>query len=344
MSALLEIDNLIVRFRHRGSLLDRLAGKGRQDIEAVAGVSLKVEQGSTYALVGESGSGKSTLARAIVGLVAVGGGSIRFEGRTIASAGQTDLRAVRRDITIMFQDPIGSLSPRRSVRSILSEPFKVHGVEADLAQEVPRLLTEVGLSPEFADRFPHQLSGGQARRVGVARALALRPRLVIADEPTAGLDVSVQGELLNLMNDLQSKLGVAFLMITHNLHVVRHVADRMGVMYLGRIVEEGPTASIFAQSRHRYTEALLSANPEPDPDAVRRIQIRGEVPSLLARPSGCEFHPRCGFAVGPCPTVVPPVSPAGPDHHFTCHNPAGRPDGAAAPAAAGQPAVATGLT
>ncbi|WP_337918513.1 ABC transporter ATP-binding protein [Pseudaminobacter soli (ex Zhang et al. 2022)] len=324
MSALLEIDDLIVRFRHPGSMLDRLRGRGRQDIEAVAGVSLRVEQGSTYALVGESGSGKSTLARAIVGLVAVAGGSIRFEGRTIASAGQSDLRAVRRDIAIMFQDPIGSLSPRRSVRSILSEPFKVHGVDADLSQEVARLLTQVGLSPDFADRFPHQLSGGQARRVGVARALALRPKLVIADEPTAGLDVSVQGELLNLMNDLQAKLGVAFLMITHNLHVVRHVADRMGVMYLGRLVEEGATGPIFEQPRHRYTQALLAANSEPDPDAdVQRLPIRGEVPSLIARPSGCEFHPRCGFALDICKTKLPELTGADGIRAFRCHNPAG---------------------
>jgi peptide/nickel transport system ATP-binding protein len=324
VSALLEIDDLLVRFRHGGSILDRLKGKGRQDIDAVAGVSLRVEKGSTYALVGESGSGKSTLARAIVGLVPVAGGSIRFEGRTIAAAGQSDLRAVRRDIAIMFQDPIGSLSPRRSIRSILSEPFKVHGVAADLGQEVPRLLAQVGLSPEFAERFPHQLSGGQARRIGVARALALRPKLVIADEPTAGLDVSVQGELLNLMNDLQARLGVAFLMITHNLHVVRHVADRMGIMYLGRLVEEGATGPIFEQPRHRYTQALLAANSEPDPDAdVQRIPIRGEVPSLIARPSGCEFHPRCGFALEICRRKLPDMTGADGIRAFRCHNPAG---------------------
>ncbi|MBL8581149.1 MAG: ABC transporter ATP-binding protein, partial [Rhizobiaceae bacterium] len=262
MTALLEIDDLFVRFRQGGSLFDRLRGRGAHTIEAVAGVSMSVEAGTTYALVGESGSGKSTLARAVMGLVPVSDGSIRFEGKRVGGDG-AGLGPLRRDVAIMFQDPIGSLSPRRSVGSILSEPFKVHGVEANFEREIPRLLTEVGLPADFADRFPHQLSGGQARRVGVARALALRPKLVIADEPTAGLDVSVQGELLNLMNDLQARLGVAFLMITHNLHVVRHVADRMGVMYLGRLVEEGETAAIFATPRHRYTEALLAANSEP---------------------------------------------------------------------------------
>ncbi|PZO81980.1 MAG: peptide ABC transporter ATP-binding protein [Mesorhizobium amorphae] len=323
MSALLAIENLVVRFSAPGGLLSRVSGKA-QAIEAVAGVSLEVEAGRTYALVGESGSGKTTLARAVIGLAPVSSGRIVFEGREITARSDRDLRPLRREVATMFQDPVGSLSPRRSVRSILSEPFRVHGVKADLAQEVPRLLSQVGLPADFAERYPHQLSGGQARRVGVARALALRPKLVIADEPTAGLDVSVQGELLNLMNRLQAELGIAFLMITHNLHVVRHVADRMGVLYLGRLVEEGRTADIFGQPRHRYTEALLSANPEPDPDFVgHRIPIRGEVPSLLARPAGCEFHPRCGFAVAPCPTVAPERTLVGQAHSFTCHNPQG---------------------
>jgi len=223
---------------------------------------------------------------------------------------------------MMFQDPVGSLSPRRSVRSILCEPFRVHGIDADLAMEVPRLLAEVGLPAEFASRYPHQLSGGQARRVGVARALALRPKLVIADEPTAGLDVSVQGELLNLMNDLQQRHGIAFLMITHNLHVVRHVADRVGVMYLGRIVEEGPTFDIFAAPRHRYTEALLAANQPAASEAYGTpTHARGEVPSLFARPSGCEFHPRCAFALPVCSAERPRLMLTTQAHLMACHNP-----------------------
>ena len=254
-------------------------------------------------------------------------GSIRFEGRAISARGGDGLRAVRRHIGMMFQDPVGSLSPRRTVASIVSEPFRVHGVDADLRQEVPRLLAEVGLPAEFANRYPHQLSGGQARRVGVARALALRPRLVIADEPTAGLDVSVQGELLNLMNELQARRGLSFLIITHNLHVVRHVADRVGVMYLGRLVEQGATDALFEAPRHRYTEALLSAMLAADPDAPHRdVPIRGEVPSLIRRPPGCEFHPRCGFAREACRTTFPPVSLSGEAHAFHCHNPVPMPE------------------
>jgi len=322
VSALLAIEDLAVRFPSGGGLAGRLGLRPLPPIEAVAGVSLALEAGTTYALVGESGSGKSTLARAIVGLVPVARGTIRFQGRSVAGPGAEGLGALRRDVAILFQDPVGSLSPRRTVRSILAEPFRVHGVAADPGREVQRLLAEVGLAADFAHRYPHQLSGGQARRVGVARALALRPKLVIADEPTAGLDVSVQGELLNLMNDLQARLGIAFLMITHNLHVVRHVAHRMGVMYLGRLVEEGATAVIFSSPRHRYTEALLAAGAEPDARAGGPA-IRGEVPSLIARPPGCEFHPRCGFALARCRTEAPGLTAIGTLRSFRCHNPAG---------------------
>ena len=212
---------------------------------------------------------------------------------------------------MIFQDPVGSLSPRLSVRAILSEPFRVHGGTHDIEAEVARLLADVGLPPTIAERYPHQLSGGQARRIGVARALALRPKLIIADEPTAGLDVSVQGEMLNLLNDLQRRYGIAILVITHNLNIVRHIADRTAVMYLGRIVETGATAEIFARPRHPYTAALLSANPAPDPDAVRdRLEISGDVPSLFARPTGCEFHPRCPFALEVCHAAPPPLTSA----------------------------------
>jgi peptide/nickel transport system ATP-binding protein len=320
--ALLDIRDLVVRFPVGGELLGRLRSRAT-GIEAVAGVSLQVNEGKTYALVGESGSGKTTLARAVIGLVPVFEGSIAFEGRLMRDLDRQGRRALRRELSMMFQDPVGSLSPRRSVRSILCEPFRVHGVQADLAMEVPRLLAEVGLPAEFGSRYPHQLSGGQARRVGVARALALRPKLVIADEPTAGLDVSVQGELLNLMNELQQRHGIAFLMITHNLHVVRHVADRIGVMYLGRIVEEGPTADIFAAPRHRYTEALLDANQPAASEAHgKHAHARGEVPSLLARPPGCEFHPRCAFALPVCIAERPHLMPTTPAHLMACHNPA----------------------
>ena len=271
-------------------------------VNVLAGVSFTVEPGETYALVGESGSGKTTVIRAIAGLAPAQEGSVKFEGREIRGASERDLRPLRKDISMMFQDPVGSLSPRLTIRSLITEPYRIQGMkDRDLDAEAKRLLEMVNLPAHFADRYPYQLSGGQARRVGVARALALEPKLILADEPTAGLDVSVQGELLNLMNDLRERLGLAMVIITHNLNVVRHVADRMGIMYLGRLVEEGTTEAIFKEPRHPYTRCLLSANPEPDPDArLERIALKGEPPSLLRRPKGCEFRERCPFAQEVC--------------------------------------------
>lgn len=271
-------------------------------VNVLAGVSFTVEPGETYALVGESGSGKTTVIRAIAGLAPAQEGSVKFEGREIRGASERELRPLRKDISMMFQDPVGSLSPRLTIRSLITEPYRIQGMkDRDLDAEAKRLLEMVNLPAHFADRYPYQLSGGQARRVGVARALALEPKLILADEPTAGLDVSVQGELLNLMNDLRERLGLAMVIITHNLNVVRHVADRMGIMYLGRLVEEGTTEAIFKDPRHPYTRCLLSANPEPDPDArLERIALKGEPPSLLRRPKGCEFRERCPFAQEIC--------------------------------------------
>ncbi|KIC17258.1 oligopeptide/dipeptide ABC transporter ATP-binding protein [Leisingera sp. ANG-DT] len=271
-------------------------------VNVLAGVSFTVEPGETYALVGESGSGKTTVIRAIAGLAPAQEGSVKFEGREIRGASERELRPLRKDIAMMFQDPVGSLSPRLTIGSLITEPYRIQGMkDRDLDAEARRLLEMVNLPAHFADRYPYQLSGGQARRVGVARALALEPKLILADEPTAGLDVSVQGELLNLMNDLRERLGLAMVIITHNLNVVRHVADRMGIMYLGRLVEEGTTEAIFKEPRHPYTRCLLSANPEPDPDArLERIALKGEPPSLLRRPKGCEFRERCPFAQEIC--------------------------------------------
>jgi len=322
MNALLEVSDVSIRFRYGSRIGAQFPGQARF-IEAVSRVSFALDAGKTYALVGESGSGKTTLARSIIGLVPLHQGRITFAGQTISGLSEARLRAVRREIAMIFQDPVGSLSPRLKVRSILAEPFKVHGETADIGKRIASLLTDVGLPQHFAERYPHQLSGGQARRVSVARALALRPKLVIADEPTAGLDVSIQGEILNLMRDLQARYGTTFLMITHNLNVVRHVADRMAVMYLGRIVEEGPTAAIFKTPRHRYTTALLSANLKPDPDAAEEIiEAEGETPSLIRRPSGCEFHPRCAFRLPVCTQEAPVERNAASGHRFTCHNPA----------------------
>ena len=289
----------------------------RSSILGVAGVSFDVRPGETFALVGESGSGKTTLARAINGLQEISTGSITFDGQRIDGLGKGQMKPIRRRMSMMFQDPVGSLSPRMTVGDLVTEPYRIHGAEGlNLRDEAARLLTQVGLPADFASRYPHQLSGGQARRVGVARAVALDPALIIADEPTAGLDVSVQGEVLNLLNELRERLGLAMVIITHNLHVVHHVADRTAVMYLGRFVEMGETEAMFAAPRHPYTAALLSANPEPDPDKVHdRITLPAEVPSLLSRPSGCEFHTRCPWAQAKCAEVAPPVG------EVACHFP-----------------------
>lgn len=289
----------------------------RDSILGVAGVSFEVRVGETFALVGESGSGKTTLARAINGLQAISNGTITFDGDRIGGLSKSRMKPLRKRMSMMFQDPVGSLSPRMTVGGLVTEPFRIHGIGGrNLRDEAARLLTLVGLPVDFMTRYPHQLSGGQARRVGVARAIALDPALIIADEPTAGLDVSVQGEVLNLLNDLRERLGLAMVIITHNLHVVHHVADRTAVMYLGRFVETGETEAMFAAPRHPYTAALLSANPEPDPDkAQNRISLPAEVPSLLSRPSGCEFHTRCPWAQAKCSSVPPPAG------DVACHFP-----------------------
>jgi peptide/nickel transport system ATP-binding protein len=312
--SILEVKDLEVSFAV-GSMLNRGALLG------VAGVSFDVKAGETFALVGESGSGKTTLARAVNGLQQISAGSVTFDGQRIDGLGVREMKPLRRTMSMMFQDPIGSLSPRMKVGDLVTEAYRIHGVKADMKVETERLLSLVGLNMDFADRFPHQLSGGQARRVGVARAIALDPKLVIADEPTAGLDVSVQGEVLNLLNDLRERLGLAMIIITHNLHVVHHVADRMAVMYLGRFIESGPTEEVFAAPAHPYTAALLSATPEPDPDkAKNRIALPAEVPSLLSRPSGCAFHTRCPWAQAMCSRKAPEAVNVG-DRRVACHFP-----------------------
>jgi oligopeptide/dipeptide ABC transporter ATP-binding protein len=323
MQPLLELEDIRVRFRSHSSLEAMFKGIKDPYVDAVNGVSLQIAEGETYGLVGESGSGKTTLARSIIGLVTPQQGSIRYKGQELIGMPADEQKKFRRNVGAMFQDPVGSLSPRMTIRSLLAEPFKIHHISnRDLGQEVDRLLDMVGLNKYFANRYPHQLSGGQARRVGVARALALDPKLIVADEPTAGLDVSVQGEILNLLGRLQQQLGISILVITHNLNVVRHITDRMGIMYFGRILEQGPTSTMFHQPSHPYTLALLSANPEPDPDAViDRLELEGEVPGLFNRPSGCEFHPRCPFSSEICASEFPATTDLGKDHSFRCHHP-----------------------
>ncbi len=320
MIPLLDVSDLSVSFSVRRSLAERVAGVPAR-VDAVRGVSLSLDRGRTLALVGESGSGKTTLARAVAGLLPLGRGTVRFDGEPVPGRTRAERTRLRREIAMVFQDSVGSLSPRLRVRELLAEPFAIHRVRRDIPAEVSRLLHLVGLPTALADRYPHQLSGGQARRVGVARALALEPRLLIADEPTAGLDVSVQGEILNLLNGLRERLGLAMLIITHNLHVARHVADQIAILYLGRIVEQGDAGAIFARPRHPYTAALLSTGPEPDPiRRARRLKLQGDVPSLRARPSGCEFHTRCPLARELCKSV-PPGSSCENGLRFTCHFP-----------------------
>jgi peptide/nickel transport system ATP-binding protein len=312
MSGVLELQDLSVALPLGGFL-------SRARLPILMDVTLSVARGESVALVGESGSGKTTLARAVMGLQAVSGGAVVFDGQAVT--GPAGHARLRRDAAMMFQDATASLSPRLTVGYLVMEPFRIHGLPLPDAEGMARdLLARVGLPPAIAQRYPHELSGGQARRVGVARALALKPRLVIADEPTAGLDVSVQAEVLNLMADLRAEMGLAYLIITHNLALVRHVADRVVVLYLGRVVEEGPTAEVFAAPAHPYTASLIAAEPKPDPRQRRLdLAIRGEVPSVLRRPRGCEFHTRCPMVRDLCRTAAPALRAVGEGRLARCH-------------------------
>ncbi len=320
---IITVKDLRVRFRTAGLVKSLVKRIDDPFIDAVMKVSFSLGRGETFGLVGESGSGKTTLGRAIIGLVKAQEGSIEFNGQELVGLRDGQFREIRRNIAMMFQDPVASLSPRKNVRASITEPFRIHkmGV-SNLGEEARRLLDLVGLHQGFMAAYPHQLSGGQARRVGVARALALEPKLIIADEPTAGLDVSVQGEILNLMNRLQRELGLSYLIITHNLPVVRHVSDKLAIMYLGRFVEQGSTKEIFERPAHPYTLGLLAAVPEPDPDKRRdKLELQGEIPSLMRRPKGCEFHTRCPFAQAKCREVAPTYEEVAPGHWASCHFP-----------------------
>jgi oligopeptide/dipeptide ABC transporter ATP-binding protein len=318
--------------RKHFSVGDSFSKRGRQSLQAVDGVSLAVAQGETLGLVGESGCGKSTLARCIVRLHDVDAGAIRFDGQDVTRLRGRRLRALRRDLVMVFQDPHASLNPRRRVGEIVALPLRLHGMASGraLRARVDELLELVGLSPEHAQRYPHEFSGGQRQRIGLARALATRPRVVICDEPVSALDVSIQAQILNLLKSLQTELGLTLVFIAHDLGVVRHVSDRVAVMYLGRIVELAPAAELFATPTHPYTEALLSAVPIPDPDASRsdEVVLEGDVPSPISPPSGCRFHPRCRYASDVCSELDPPLDAKGKTHEAACHHPlAARPVG-----------------
>ena len=289
------MDNLVKYFPVRSSgLIRRTVGQ----VQAVDDVSLTIPRGKTLGLVGETGSGKSTLARCVAGLIPVTSGRVTFNGRDITNLSRRAMRPVRREIQMIFQDPYSSLNPRRRVGAIIGDPFAIHktATGAERKRQVQELMERVGLNPEHYNRFPAEFSGGQRQRIGVARALALRPQLIICDEPVSALDVSIQAQVLNLLADLQQDYGLSYLFIAHDLEVVRHVSDSVAVMYLGRIGESGPKEPVYGSPRHPYTAALLSAAPAADPDAAagrQRIILTGDVPSPIDPPSGCRFHPRC---------------------------------------------------
>ncbi len=301
----------------------------KEFVHAVDDVSLEVRQGETLGLVGETGCGKSTLARCITRLYDVTAGKIFFEGQDITSLSRRRMRPYRRDMQMIFQDPYGSLNPRRRVGSIIGDPFSIHGLAEGRQRKakVQELMELVGLNPEHYNRFPAEFSGGQRQRIGVARALALRPKLIVCDEPVSALDVSIQAQIMNLLTDLQDEFNLTYIFIAHDLSVVRHVSDRVVVMYLGSAVEVADVGALYASPRHPYSNALLSAVPVPDPDASdrrQRIILRGDVPSPIAPPSGCRFHPRCPKAQQKCVVDVPVLEPRlgdPPAHVTACHFP-----------------------
>ncbi|WP_106751229.1 ABC transporter ATP-binding protein [Pannonibacter carbonis] len=330
MTAMLEVENLTQEFRLGGSLLERMRfDKGRlsfpdKRVKAVNGVSFRIARGEVMALVGESGCGKSTVAKTIARIYRPTGGKIRIEGEDIAGYGVRELLPVRSRMQMIFQDPYASLNPRQRVRDIVAEPLleQTTGTAArrEVAERTLALLAKVGLNTEHAGRYPHQFSGGQRQRIGIARALSVNPGLIIADEPVSALDVSIQAQILNLMMDLRDEFGLAYLFISHDLSVVHHIADRVGVMYLGFLVETGPREHIFSAPRHPYTRALLSAAPSIEKTRSRpEIELKGEVPSALDLPSGCCFRTRCPLAFERCRLERPTLKPVGGGAEVACH-------------------------
>ncbi|CAL2071961.1 MULTISPECIES: ABC transporter ATP-binding protein [Streptomyces] len=320
---LLKVENLTKHFPIKKGILRRQVGA----VKAVDGIDFEVRKGETLGVVGESGCGKSTMGRVITRLQDPTGGTISFEGQDITRLSTGEMRPLRRDIQMIFQDPYGSLNPRHTIGSIVSAPFRLQGVEPEggVKKEVQRLLELVGLSPEHYNRYPHEFSGGQRQRIGIARALALKPKLVVADEPVSALDVSIQAQVVNLMDDLQQELGLTYVIIAHDLSVVRHVSDRIAVMYLGKIVELADRNALYEAPMHPYTKALMSAVPVPDTkrrgQKSERILLRGDVPSPIAPPSGCRFHTRCWKATEICRTTEPQLVELKPGQRVACHHP-----------------------
>lgn len=318
MTTLLEVRNLKKHYPIRKGFFSKQVGA----VKAVDGITLSVEQGETLAVVGESGCGKSTTGRAILRLIEPTDGEIRFGGTDVRALNPEQLRRFRTDMQMVFQDPYASLDPRWTVQRILEEPLRTHGSApaGELKSRVEQLMEVVGLSPYQAHRYPHEFSGGQRQRVGIARALALNPKFIVCDEPVSALDVSIQAQVLNLMQDLQEQYGLTYMFISHDLSVVKFISDRVAVMYLGRIVELAPTKELFAKPLHPYTQALMSAVPVPNPGMKKeRIVLTGDVPNPETPPSGCAFHPRCPYAMDRCRTETPELREVDAGHQAACH-------------------------
>jgi peptide/nickel transport system ATP-binding protein len=314
---LLEVRGLVKDYQLGGGLFAK-----KEFVRAVRGVDLDVRSGETVGVVGESGCGKSTLGRSILRLIEPTSGTVRFHGVDLGTLSGADLRRKRRSMQIIFQDPYSSLNPRMRVGSIVGEGLAIHGLVrgAERRRRVLELLAQVGLHEDAYDRYPHEFSGGQRQRIGIARALAVEPELIVADEPVSALDVSIQAQIINLLQDLQRQMNLAYLFIAHDLRVVEHISQRVAIMYLGKIVELAPSAEIYAAPRHPYTRALLSAVPMPKPRGRGpRIALGGDVPSPIAPPVGCAFHPRCPHAVGICRTQEPKLVTGARDHGVACH-------------------------